>query len=375
MAGIYLHVPFCRKTCHYCDFHFSTSLKNKDVVLNAMIKEIEKRKDYLDNNSTIETIYFGGGTPSLLEYKELQDLLDAIYKHYKIAEGVEITLEANPDDLSTSKVIQLRDNGINRLSIGVQSFFDEDLKLLNRIHSGSEAKLAIQKSQDTGIENITIDYIYAIPGLSDTRWQENLSIGLELKVPHISAYCLTVEENTPLEAFIKKGAIQPIDEEQSIRQFEILMDILTAKSFEHYEISNFAKPNFYSKHNSSYWDGTPYIGIGPSAHSFDGNKRQWNIAHNIKYANAISNDLPHYEQETLANKDKANEFILTRLRLKNGINTREFETQFGDTFFTQLMGSASNWINDKYLLIENNHLKLTKKGKLVADRISAELFV
>lgn len=375
MAGIYLHIPFCRKTCHYCDFHFSTSLKSKDAVIAAMVKEIESRKDYLSVSPVVETIYFGGGTPSLLELNELQLLLDTIHKYFEVKEAAEITMEANPDDLSNKKLAQLKNNGINRLSIGVQSFFDEDLKLLNRIHSGEEAKTAIRRSQDIGIENITIDYIYAIPGLSDERWKENIAIGIDLNIPHISAYCLTVEEKTPLEAFIKKGTIKPIDEEQSIKQFDILMNILSGNGFEHYEISNFAKPGFYSKHNSSYWNSIPYLGIGPSAHSFDRNTRQWNVAHNIKYANAVIGGLPYFEQETLTTEDKTNEYILTKLRLKEGLGLQDLQEHFGNEVSVNILNSAKQWINEGFLTHINNHLQLTKKGKFIADRISAELFI
>lgn len=344
-------------------------------MLNAMLKEIELRKNYLGGSPTIETIYFGGGTPSLLTHDELQQLLDAIHKHFNVVDNAEITLEANPDDLSQEKLIQLKNNSINRLSIGIQSFFDEDLQLLNRIHSGKEAKKAVLMSQDIGIDNITIDFIYAIPGLSNGRWKQNLKMGIELQVPHISAYCLTVEEKTPLEAFIKKGQIQPINEEQSIRHFEILLDTLTNAGFEHYEISNFAKPNYRSRHNSAYWHDVPYIGIGPSAHSFDGNTRQWNVAHNIKYANYIQNSEPYFEQETLTRENKINEYILTKLRLMEGVNLKSLEDQFGAEVKGQVLNSSSNWLASEHLLIEGEHIKLTRKGKFVVDRISSELFV
>jgi len=340
-----------------------------------MQKEFELRTDYLGENPTIETIYFGGGTPSVLSLDELQNLFDSIQKNFAISNNVEITLEANPDDLDAAKIKELKSSPVNRLSIGVQSFFDDDLKLLNRIHSGEEAKSAIMRSQDVGFENITIDFIYAIPGLTNEKWKQNLQTGIDLQIPHISAYCLTVEERTPLEAFIKKGQIKPVDETQSIEQFEILMGTLHAAGFEHYEISNFAKPGFHSKHNSAYWSGEKYLGIGPSAHSFDGESRQWNVAHNIRYAQNVLSGNDYFDKEILSESNKANEFILTRLRLSSGVEIPAFSKLFGNDVAKQLSGNAQDWLESGHLIDKNGFLKLSRSGKFLADRIASDLFV
>lgn len=344
------------------------------MVLEAMHQEIGDRKSYLGENPIINTIYFGGGTPSLLSADELNRIFDTIQKNFQVDKKAEITLEANPDDLTAAKIKELRQTPVNRLSVGVQSFYNEDLKLLNRIHSGEEAKTSILRSQDAGLENITLDLIYAIPGLSDDKWKKNVDTAIGLEVPHISAYCLTVEEKTPLEAFIRKGEIKAVDEDSSIRHFSILMDRLGLAGFEHYEISNFAKPDHYSRHNSSYWSGEKYLGIGPSAHSFDGASRQWNVAHNVKYAHALQKGEAYFEREVLDETDKVNEFILTRLRLSKGLDLGEFNQLFGHAT-NEVLENAQAWLKSAHLTREGDILRLTRKGKFVADRIASDLFI
>jgi len=279
MSGIYIHIPFCRQACHYCDFHFSTSLKNKKPFLKALLKESELRRNYLGNEK-IQTIYFGGGTPSLLTKDEILFIIDELHKYHEIEPAAEITLEANPDDLSIEKIKELKQTPVNRLSIGIQSFFDEDLKFMNRTHNAEEAVSSVKASQDEGFENITIDLIYGTPTLTNENWEQNLSRALSLNVPHVSCYELTVEPNTALHSFIKKGKIGPLDEQKTAMQFEMVMNRMKAENFIHYEISNFCKEGFYSRHNSNYWSRKKYLGLGPSAHSYNGTSRQWNIANN-----------------------------------------------------------------------------------------------
>ena len=278
MSGIYIHIPFCKQACHYCDFHFSTSLKKKDELVQALIKELNLRKDELENK-LVETIYFGGGTPSLLTNDELKLLIDAVYKYYNVTANPEITLEANPDDLTIQRINELAISPINRLSIGIQSFFDEDLKLMNRAHNANEAILCLVEATKY-FENITIDLIYGIPGLTNKRWIENIETAFAFKIPHISSYALTVEPKTALESFIKKGTINNMDDTLAEEQFQILIQKLETSGFVQYELSNFGKLGFFSKHNTSYWQGKSYLGIGPSAHSFNGIQRSWNVRNN-----------------------------------------------------------------------------------------------
>src|SRR5690554_2811003 len=286
MAGIYIHVPFCKQACHYCDFHFTTSLKYKEELLSALQKELIISKGYLQEQ-TIESIYLGGGTPSLLSAQEINYLLDTIYTHFSIASNPEITIEANPDDLTKEKVRELRESLINRFSIGVQSFFEEDLRWMNRAHNAKEAESAIKRVQDAGFENITADLIYGYPLLSNLKWVSNIQQIIDLHIPHLSAYSMTIEPQTPLASFINKGVQKPMNEGQSADQFLILTDMITNNGFEQYEISNYARNECYSKHNTNYWKGVSYLGIGPSAHSFNGKSRQWNIANNTKYIQSI----------------------------------------------------------------------------------------
>src|SRR5690606_17662764 len=335
MAGIYLHIPFCKQACHYCDFHISTSLKYKDEMLSALHNELFLRKDYLQQQ-TIESIYFGGGTPSILSAKELNQLIETIYKHFEVADSVEITLEANPDDLTKEKVRELSNSPINRFSVGVQSFYEEDLRWMNRAHNAQEAESSIKRAQDSGFTNITCDLIYGYPLLSNAKWINNINKIIEFEVPHLSAYSMTVEPQTALGAFIRKGAQQPMNEGQSADQFILLMQKMPENGYEQYEISNFARKQQYSKHNTSYWKGIPYIGIGPSAHSFNGRERQWNIANNMKYLQALADKQIPAEKEILKESDKFNEYIMTSLRTKWGVDYAYLEKTFDPDFLSEM---------------------------------------
>ncbi len=374
MAGIYIHIPFCKQACHYCDFHFSTSMKYKDEMIQALVHELELRKNYLGNEA-IETIYFGGGTPSIVPAKDIAHILNFIESNFELGSNVEITLEANPDDLNKTQLQSLYQTGINRLSIGVQSFHDRDLEWMNRAHKKSEAIDSIRRAQDIGIENISIDLIYGTPGLSDKEWKENIYQALDLGVPHISSYALTVEEKTPLGNWVQKKKVKPMDEEQAAAQFEILMEELAQNDFEHYEISNFAKPGFYSRHNSSYWEGKKYLGIGPSAHSFNKTSRTWNIRNNAIYLTKIYADELPSETEVLQRKDLFNEYLMISLRTSKGADLNYIESEFGSDVLSELKKNIQPFVDKNWILLENNFIKTTKQGKLMADGIASELFI
>ena len=378
MAGIYIHIPFCKQACHYCDFHFSTSLKKKEELIQCLANELELRKNELQNQ-TIETIYFGGGTPSLLTIDELRFLINTVYENFKVVENPEITLEANPDDLlavrAQSRTIfeNYKDIGINRLSIGIQSFFERDLKLMNRAHNSKEALECLTLATQH-FDNISIDLIYGIPGLSNDEWIENIETALSFKVLHISCYALTVEPKTALETFIKKGIIDAVDDDLAQEQFNILVDKLEASGFVNYELSNFGKPNYFSKNNSAYWQGKPYLGIGPSAHSYSGDQRRWNVSNNTKYIKAIQkNELPS-ESETLSETDKFNEYIMTGLRTIWGISLEKVKDDFGENYKKQLLQQSEIYIKEHLLYIEDDKLLTTKKGKFLSDGIASNLF-
>jgi oxygen-independent coproporphyrinogen-3 oxidase len=378
-AGIYIHIPFCKQACHYCDFHFSTSLRKKGELVNALVKELKLRKDEFINQ-TVETIYFGGGTPSLLTIDELRLLMDTLYEHYNVVPNPEITLEANPDDLlsvrAESRTIfqDYLSIGINRLSIGIQSFFEEDLKLMNRAHNTFEAKQCLQDATKH-FENITIDLIYGIPGLTNERWIENIETALSFNIPHISSYALTVEPRTALEAFIKKGVIQNVNDELAEQQFQLLIEKLEASGFIQYELSNFGKPNYFSKHNTSYWQGKPYLGIGPSAHSFNGDQRSWNVRNNSIYINSISHDVLPMEVEVLSINDKYNEYIMTGLRTIWGVLLQKVEQDFGESYKKYLLEQSQKHIDQHLLYINGDKVLVTKKGKFLSDGIASDLFM
>jgi oxygen-independent coproporphyrinogen-3 oxidase len=372
MSGIYIHIPFCKQACHYCDFHFSTSLKKKGKLVDMLCKELVLRKDEL-TIAEIQTIYFGGGTPSLLESEELQQIFETIYSNYKIAENPEITLEANPDDLTEEKIKMLAASKINRLSIGIQSFFEEDLKLMNRAHNAEEALKSINLAKQY-FNNISIDLIYGIPGMSVERWKRNLEISLELGVPHISSYALTVEPNTALQKFIEKGKIKPVDDEAAKIHFEILVKTLIKNEFEHYEFSNFGRPGYFSQNNTAYWLGKPYLGIGPAAHSYDGNSRKWNISNNPLYVKALENGNIPQQTEDLSLSDKYNEYVMTRLRTKFGVDIAEVSMKFGENYKSHFIELAKPLQKENLLQECSGIFHITSKGKFLSDGIAADLF-
>jgi len=375
MAGIYIHIPFCKQACNYCNFHFSTSLKMKVDMLAAIHTELELQKHYLQNPA-IETIYLGGGTPSLLSADELNRLTEIIGTHYNINNLKEYTIETNPDDLNPQYIKSLKSTPVSRFSIGVQSFFDADLRYMNRAHNAQEADYAIKAVQDAGFSNITIDLIYGTPGLTDNNWQHNMQQVNNLCIPHFSAYALTVEEKTALHHNIKAGKSQPVNPEQSAHQFEMLMDFAAQAGFEHYEISNLAKPGHRAVHNTNYWLGVPYIGIGPSAHSFNGITRQWNIANNALYIKSLLADKQlNFEEEILTREQRLNEYIMTSLRTSWGLDIDKVTRDWGSDYTVAILKDSERFIEEKKLIHDNNALILTNKGKLFADYIAGELFV
>jgi oxygen-independent coproporphyrinogen-3 oxidase len=372
MAGIYIHIPFCKQACHYCDFHFSTSLKYKDELLQALVKEITLQKTYLDGQ-TIQTIYFGGGTPSILEANEIEQLVNTITGIHTVASDAEITLEANPDDLDKAKLQAIKHTPINRFSIGIQSFFDDDLLWMNRVHHAAEAEASVKRAQDTGFENITVDLIYGYPLLTDVKWKHNLDKVFELGVPHVSAYSMTVEPRTALASFIKNKKQAAMNDEQSAAQFIFMMDAMQQNGFEHYEISNFCKPGHYSRHNSNYWKGVKYLGIGPSAHSYNGETRQWNVANNTKYLQAIQTNKIAAETEILSETNRLNEYIMTSLRTMWGLDLHKLNT-IAAASADELLIAAETFFDKDWLTKKDNIIYLTSTGKLYADHIASELF-
>ncbi|MCO4293485.1 radical SAM family heme chaperone HemW [Solitalea sp. MAHUQ-68] len=374
MAGIYIHIPFCKKACYYCDFHFSTNWKVKDELMDSLEKELELQKSYL-NGETIETIYFGGGTPSVLKGEEINRLLDKINKLHHVTKDAEITLEANPDDLDAVKIKEIRQTAINRFSIGIQSFFDEDLQWMNRAHNAGEAKSSIMRAQDAGFENITCDLIYGYPFLTNKKWKENIQTLIDLQIPHISSYSMTVEPQTALATFIQKKQQPAMNEEQSAEQFQMLMTELEKNGFLHYEISNFGKEGWLSKHNSNYWFGKKYLGIGPSAHSFNGESRQWNIANNYKYIDTLANGKIPFEQELLSPIQRLNEYVMTSLRTMWGLDLEKVKTNFGEEYSEELLHTATQFIEKQWVKHDKQTLFLSDTGKLYADHVASELFI
>jgi len=377
MPGIYLHIPFCKQACHYCDFHFSTSLKSKDALINALAAEIDLQRTYFDSSAKnkIETIYFGGGTPSLLGGDEIKKLLDRIKENFSVEADAEITLEANPDDLDKGKLKSLREAGINRLSIGIQSFDDEDLKWMNRAHSSAQAIQSVKQSQETGFDNITIDLIYGTPLLSDEQWKKNLETAFALEVQHLSCYALTVEARTPLAHLIALKKEKGIDESKQAKHFEMLMDMADQNRFEQYEISNFARDQKYSKHNSSYWRGEKYLGIGPSAHSFNGESRQWNIRNNSEYTKLIGEGKIPLEREILTPQNKFNEYIMVSLRTMWGCNLETVRKNFGNEVAENFFRQAMQKVGEGLLEQRRQNFILTRKGKFFADKIASDFFI
>lgn len=373
MSGIYIHIPFCKQACHYCDFHFSTSLGKKEAMISALQKELILRKEEF-NEELVETIYFGGGTPSVLSSKELNSIIDVVYANYQVVDNPEITLEANPDDLSEEKILQLAESPINRLSIGIQSFFEEDLKMMNRAHSAKEATESLAMAT-RHFDNISIDLIYGIPGMTNERWAENIKKALSFNIPHISSYALTVEPKTALANFIKKGVIENVDDAVAQKHFNILLDKMVEAGFESYEISNFGKPGYFSKNNTAYWQQKKYIGIGPSAHSFDGEKRGWNINNNPKYIKSIANNKLPSEIEVLSITDKYNEYIMTGLRTIWGVSLTRIKDEFGEKYANYLKLQAGKYVEEQLLYMDGDTLLATKKARFLADGIAADLFM
>ena len=373
MAGVYIHIPFCRKACHYCNFHFSTSLNLQDDLINALLHEIDVRQSYL--SEPVSTIYFGGGTPSVLLSVNIKNIILNLQKNFIIENNAEITLEANPDDITSEKLTDWKEIGINRLSIGIQSFLPEDLQWMNRAHDARQALDSIGLAQKAGFHNLTIDLIYGTPALSDEAWKQNVKTAISLQIPHLSCYALTVEPKTALEKLIKQKMVADVDTEKQARHFELLMQWMTEAGYEHYEISNFAKPGFRSKHNSSYWRQKPYVGFGPSAHSFNGASRQWNVANNALYIQSLSKGVVPFESETLTTKQQLNEYIMTSLRTIEGISLQKVKQTFGKDKCEYIIKTARPHFNHNYLTIENEYLKTTPEGKLLTDGIAADLFV
>lgn len=373
MAGLYIHIPFCKKACHYCNFHFSTNQKYKSDFLEALCKELDIRSIELNDN-ILESIYFGGGTPSLLSYEDINTILNVIYDNYKVDTNPEITLEANPDDLNPKKVKELSLTKINRLSIGVQSFFEDDLKEMNRAHNSIEAKRSIEISTKY-FDNVSIDLMYGMPKMSNNKWQENLNIAFDYNLKHLSCYAITVEPKTTLEYFIKTKKYPALNDNLAAKHFEILVEKTAKAGFIHYEVCSFGKPGYFSKHNTNYWFGKSYLGVGPSAHSFDGERRSWNISNNINYINSIKNDKLPSTQEILTQNNCFNEYLMTGLRTMWGVSLREVEMKFGIDYKLHLLKNSKRQINNRSLFLDNNCLKTTEKGKFLCDGIASDLFI
>jgi oxygen-independent coproporphyrinogen-3 oxidase len=376
MSGIYIHIPFCKQACHYCDFHFSTSIKKKEEMVWALAKELQLRKDEFQFDAEfqcIETIYFGGGTPSVLNVEDVRLLIDTVRQNYPVSQNPEITLEANPDDLSEENLKAFAAIGINRLSIGIQSFFEEDLELMHRAHNSAQAKKCLELATRY-FDNISLDLIYGIPGMTNERWQQNIETALSFGIPHISSYALTVEPKTALNKLIQTGKVAAPKDEVAQEHFMILVETLEAKGFLHYELSNFGKENYFSRNNSAYWLGKKYIGIGPSAHSYDGVSRSWNVDNNALYLKVIQNDELPREVELLSQEDRYNEYIMTGLRTIWGVYLVRIEQEFGTDYLNYLKQQSQKFINDDLLVITDGILKPTLKGKFLTDGIASDLF-
>jgi len=372
MSSFYIHIPFCKQACHYCDFHFSTSLKKKDEMIQALAEEIVMRKNEVEDE--VETIYFGGGTPSVLSTTEINFLIDVVYQNYNVIENPEITLEANPDDLSLEKIKELANSKINRLSIGIQSFFEDDLQMMNRAHNANQAMFCLEETTKY-FDNISVDLIYGIPNMPNEKWMRNIETALSFKIPHISSYALTVEPKTALFKLIEKGEIDKPKDEVAENHFFILVEKLKENEFVHYELSNFGKEGYFSKNNTSYWSGKKYIGIGPSAHSYDGTQRSWNIANNSLYIKGIQNNVMPNEVEKLMVHDRYNEYIMTGLRTMWGVSLDRIQSEFGQKYYDYLIKTSEKLIANQLLQINGQKLTVTQKGKFLSDGIASELFM
>ena len=371
MPGIYIHIPFCKQACHYCNFHFSTSLGQKKQLIDALAREISFGAAQQEKAGTL---YLGGGTPSILDNDELKQIIGVLQKQFVFSDDIEITLEANPDDIIPSKLQEWRAVGINRLSVGIQNFLEEELKWMNRAHTAAESLTCIDQIRDAGFDNFSVDLIYGSPLLTDDDWKRNMETVIEKNIPHISAYALTVEPKTALDKMIALYKTAPVDPEKQARQFLLLMDWMQQAGYEHYEISNFAKPGMRSKHNSSYWQGKNYYGFGPSAHSFNGKSRKWNVANNALYIQSIEKDIIPFEEEILTPTQQLNEYIMVSLRTIEGLDLDQVKLKFGEIFSNHLLDNSKKYIAGNKMVIFNSKLALTKEGKLFADGIAADLF-
>ena len=374
MAGIYIHIPFCLQACNYCDFHFSTSLKTKNKIISSIIHELILRKNYLKND-IIETIYFGGGTPSILESSELDKILECLFKYYNVSPFPEVTIESNPNDLNKKKIKNLISLGINRLSLGGQSFNDSQLKILNRTHSSFDVENSIKIAQELGINNINLDLIYGLPKLSVKDWEEDLNKAISLNVTHLSCYCLTIEKGTVFFNKLKKGTLKVASDKNKTDQFLLMRKILINENYIHYEISNFCKQNYRSKHNSSYWNFQKYLGVGPSAHSFNGKTRQWNISNNSKYINSIKDNEVFYEEEVLTRNNIINEFILTSLRKIEGISNKKLKEITSHKEYANFKLQINDLVNRSLIFEKNDYYSLTEQGMILCDKITSDLFL
>jgi len=373
MAGIYIHIPFCKKACTYCDFHFTTSLKYAEEMTDAICKELILKKDRITEQ--VGSIYFGGGTPSVLPSPLLNRIFDTLTQHFSIASDAEITMETNPDDLNAKKIAELRHMPVNRFSIGTQSFFDEDLRWMNRAHDAAEAENSIKRSQDAGFENLSIDLIYGYPLLTNAKFLENINKAVDLQIPHISGYSLTVEPKTALANLIKKGKQIPLNDDQSAEQFQMLIEKLLSAGFEHYEISNYSLPGQYAVHNTNYWRGVSYLGIGPSAHGFDGTNRQLNVANNAEYMEKLQQGKLAETVEELTQLDRLNEYTMTSLRTMWGMDLNQIKQRYGKTFEEEMRFNLKSFEERNWLQVAQDSVKLTPEGKLFADHIASELFL
>ena len=374
MASIYLHIPFCKKLCNYCDFYHVISKDDNSAFIKALVREAELRKDYTGNEE-ITTIYFGGGTPSVLAVGELEEILTNLRKLFPVSSIPEVTIEINPDDITEQYMKDLKKTEINRISIGVQSWRDEDLKLLNRRHSGFQAMDGVSKTIKAGFENVTIDLIYGIPGMDITAWMSNLNTAFSLDIKHLSAYNLTVEPKTILSRMKEKGLVEEIGEEESISQFNVLIEKAETAGFVHYEISNFGKPGYFSVHNTNYWKQVAYLGLGPSAHSFNRYSRQWNVRDIKKYIKSVNDGKLSYEREELNTKTRFNEYIMTSLRTMWGIDLGYIEQVFEKEGYDYVVNLTKKFMDYGLMKQESNSMILTNQGKMISDNIISEFMM
>ena len=374
MAGIYIHIPFCKKLCFYCDFYHIVSVKDSSSFIDALLKETSQRKDYL-KNETVTTIYFGGGTPSVFSIEEIGRILTNINKNFTISNDCEITIELNPDDVTPEYLRSLKSLNINRISLGIQSWHDPDLRMLNRRHDSAQAALALTNTLGAGFDNVTIDLIYGIPGMTVKDWESNLDFSFTFDIKHLSAYHLTIEQGTVFGKMLQKGDIAEIDENDSAAQFNTLIEKAENAGFVQYEISNFGKPGFFSKHNSNYWKQVNYLGLGPSAHSFNGYSRQWNVRDLKGYINAVNKGKIYFESEDLDTKTRFNEYIMTSLRTMWGIDLEYVETTFEKEGYDYVLNLSGKYRNYGLMKLEKNSLVLTNQGKLISDNIISEFMM